>query len=533
MNHDPRRAGLARAHGHARVRRWVVRRWVSLLAVLLIPPAWAADTQTGCTLGSGTSWETEYYVRTSDRSGPTVVITSGIHGDEPAGVAAAEQIRHWPMECGTLVVLPRANPPALAARTRTIPEFDKSTNNLNRNFPKARQPGPAVGEQAIAIWQCVQSLRPAWVVDLHEGSGIRAAGSKSVGSSVIVCRSAEGDDAAGRMLAAVNATIDRAEKQFVRLGPPIDGSLARAAGEHLGARAMILETSIQDLPPPPTKAVAEAKQNALPPQPRQQPLSRRVRQHRLLVHALLAHLGMIDAALDADRLAGRTTAPDQTRVALYDAGGTGGQSAFALGRILGRAGIHMVQVGAEEIAAGSLANFDVVVFPGGSGSKQAAAIGERGRDQVRQFVERGGGYIGICAGAYLCTSGFDWGLKILDGKTVSPKWQRGAATLKMKLTPAGRDILGDHPAPLDVRYQNGPVIARANLDGVPDYGVLAYFRTEIAKNDAPAGVMVDSPAIAAGSYGQGRVLFVSPHPEQTPGLEDLVRRAVQWTAGRP
>ena len=91
---------------HALVRRWAVRRWVSLLAVLLIAPAWAADPQTGGTLGSGTPWETNYYVRTSDRAGPTVVITGGIHGDEPAGAAAAEQIRHWPIECGTLVVLP-------------------------------------------------------------------------------------------------------------------------------------------------------------------------------------------------------------------------------------------------------------------------------------------------------------------------------------------------------------------------------------------------------------------------------------------
>jgi putative intracellular protease/amidase len=518
--------------GHALVRRLATRRWLSLLAVLLIAPAGAAETPTSGTLGSGTPWETNYYVRTSDRAGPTVVITGGIHGDEPAGAAAAEQIRHWPLECGTLVVLPRANPPALAARTRTIPETDKSRNNLNRNFPKAGQPGPAVGEPAMAIWQWLQSLQPAWVVDLHEGSGIRAAGSKSVGSSVIVCRGAEADEAAGRMLSAVNATIDRAEKQFVRLGPPIDGSLARAAGEHLGARSLILETSIQDLPPPPTKAAAEAKQNASPPATRQQPLSRRIRQHRLLVHALLAHLGMIDPALDVDRLAGRTAAPDGTWVALYDAGGTGGQGTVSVARILGRAGMHVVPVGAEEIAAGSLADFDVVIFPGGSGSKQAAAIGERGREQVRQFVERGGGYIGICAGAYLCTSGFDWGLRILDAKTVSPKWQRGEATLKIELTPAGRGILGDHPAPLDVRYQNGPVITPANLDTVPDYEVLAYFRTEIAKNGSPAGVMLDSPAIAAGSYSHGRVLFVSPHPEQTPGLEDIVRRGAQWAAGK-
>jgi hypothetical protein len=126
--------------------------------------------------------------------------------------------------------------------------------------------------------------------------------------------------------------------------------------------------------------------------------------------------------------------------------------------------------------------------------------------------------IGVAsAGAYLCTSGFDWGLNIFDAKTVAPQWQRGAATLKMELTPAGRSLLGGRQAPLDVRYHNGPVITQASVAAVPDYEVLAYFRTETAKNHTPAGVMVDSPAIAAGSYGQGRVLLVSPHPEQTPG----------------
>ena len=51
---------------------------------------------------------------------------------------------------------------------------------------------------------------------------------------------------------------------------------------------------------------------------------------------------------------------------------------------------------------------------------------------------------------------------------------------------------------------------------------------EMAENGTPAGVMVNSPAIIAGRSGQGRVLCISPHPEQTEGLENIVHRAVQW-----
>ncbi|MFM8468785.1 MAG: hypothetical protein ACKODH_02260 [Limisphaerales bacterium] len=44
--------------------------------------------------------------------------------------------------------------------------------------------------------------------------------------------------------------------------------------------------------------------------------------------------------------------------------------------------------------------------------------------------------------------------------------------------------------------------------------------------------MVNSPAIVAGNCGKGRVLVSSPHPEQTPGLEHFVPKAVRWVAGK-
>ena len=184
------------------------------------------------------------------------------------------------------------------------------------------------------------------------------------------------------------------------------------------------------------------------------------------------------------------------------------------------------RVGPEEIAAGALADFDLTIFPGGSGSKEAAAIGEHGRRQVKAFVEGGGGYLGICAGAYLCTSGFDWGLKILDARTVSPKWQRGRGMVQIELTAEGQQILGDRPGLLEVRYRP------AGVEALPDYQVLALFRTELAEHGSPAGAMTSSPAIAAGRCGEGRVVFVSPHPEQTEGLEDLVEQAARWAAGK-
>jgi hypothetical protein len=187
----------------------------------------------------------------------------------------------------------------------------------------------------------------------------------------------------------------------------------------------------------------------------------------------------------------------------------------------------LVHVGAEEIRGGALAQFDLVIFPGGSGSAEAAALGESGCEQVRQFVEQGGGYIGICAGAYLATSGFSWGLKILDAKTVSPKWRRGRGTVEIELTEEGRRVLGADGRH-DILYVNGPILMPADVDALPDYVPLALFRTEVAENGTPVGAMTDSPAIVAGPCGSGRVLCFSPHPEQTEGLEGFLTRAVGW-----
>jgi glutamine amidotransferase-like uncharacterized protein len=497
------------------------------LGILGTLPASADVRMRDGVLNQGTRWETPYFVQQSDEPGPTVILMGGIHGDEPAGAAAAEQIRHWPICRGTLAVLPRANPPALAAHSRNIPGAGPSTANLNRNFPKKDQPKTPLDEPARAIWNWIQTLKPDWVIDLHEAGGIRGTGSKSVGSSIIVSESPEVEQAAKLMLEAVNGTISEKKKWFVRLAPPIDGSLARAAAEHLHARTMILETSFRELTAPPAKDVKRPSAEDRSPT-RDQPLSRRVRQHRIMVCGLLKHLGMIDPAMNIDRLTGRDGTSGKVRVALYDARGTGGKGGAAVERILRNAGMQVFHVGAEEIAGGTLADCNLVVVPGGGGRTESDALGEKGRQKIREFVEGGGAYLGICAGAYLCVSGYDWGLKILNAKAVSPLWRRGTGTVKMELTPRGREILGNREGLLDVHYANGPIITRDQTEALPDYEILAYYRSEKADKGTPAGVMTGSPAIAAGRCGKGRVVFVSPHPEQTPALEDFIRRAATW-----
>ena len=63
-------------------------------------------------------------------------------------------------------------------------------------------------------------------------------------------------------------------------------------------------------------------------------------------------------------------------------------------------------INAQSIRTGGLAEFDVVVFPGGSSARQAQALNKSGRDAVRAFIASGGGFVGICAGAFLALSNY-------------------------------------------------------------------------------------------------------------------------------
>lgn len=462
-------------------------------------------------LGRGTAWETTAWIAEGAKPGPTVMIVAGVHGNEPAGVAAAEQVLHWPLARGRLVVLPRANVRALRIRKRHTPGIDKADRNLNRNYPRTSDDPPR-GDVAPLVWQLVKEHEPDWLLDLHEGYSYHRVDEKSYGHTVIHHPDQpEGVEVARLMAEAADATVAKASQRYVLLRQVTRSTLVRSAADHLGVKTLLLETCYG-----------------------RGPQSRRIRRHRIMVHVLLARLEMladedvVDTLLPPER-----SEEDGLRVAVYDAEGTGGPGVACVLRQVGALeGARMVRVCPEDVRGGALGAFDLVTFTGGGGSRQGRALGKEGRAQVRAFVKGGGGYVGVCAGAYLALRGFSWGLGILDGKTVSPRWKRGRATLTMALTPQGRVALREPRERVKVGYHNGPVFEPARARDVPDYAVWATFATEKVAGGAPKEVMKGSPAIAAGHYGEGRVVVISPHPEQTKGLDEVLPNAVHWARRR-
>jgi glutamine amidotransferase-like uncharacterized protein len=249
--------------------------------------------------------------------------------------------------------------------------------------------------------------------------------------------------------------------------------------------------------------------------------------------AILALLALLPALPPGSRAADRSAATRPVRVAVYDDHGTSRNLPFLLAALGEHADLRVDRIDADTIQTGGLDGYDVLIQPGGSGGRQGRTLGEEGREKIRAFVRNGGGYLGICAGAYLATCDYPWSLHIIDARVVDKEhWARGTGQVEVALTSKGRQILGVEAERPSILYYQGPLLAPADDPALPDFEVLARFDGEIAQKGAPSGVMKGTTAIAAGSFERGRVLCISPHPERTDGLHDMVYRAILWTIGR-
>ncbi len=212
---------------------------LSLLVILPPNPAEAEKIIVGVLL-SGTPQAVPFSICDSGKPGPTVMVTGGVHGDEPAGAAAAERMRHWHVRQGKIDR--RADGSTRAAwRLNSEPcrALRPDLADLNRDFAHANSKGESPrGRPAQEIWQFVLKQKPDWLVDLHEAHTLHGTSEGSVGNALLVVPSAELTKAQPTLLQAVNATIADSRYRFIVGRRPKDTTLARAAGEHLGIHSL-------------------------------------------------------------------------------------------------------------------------------------------------------------------------------------------------------------------------------------------------------------------------------------------------------
>jgi glutamine amidotransferase-like uncharacterized protein len=196
---------------------------------------------------------------------------------------------------------------------------------------------------------------------------------------------------------------------------------------------------------------------------------------------------------------------------------------------------HLVD--STSVRDGCLTDYDVLLVPGGNGRKKGELLGQMGQSKIRGFVQSGGGYVGICGGAFLAASGSDSSLGLIDAtpltgsiacgqKGEQSMADRGVGTVKIEFSGVADEIFSENRSSESVNYNAGPIFCRGVGGRMPGFVVLARFRSEIYECEAQRGTMLNRPAIIAAKFGKGSVLLFSPHPELSPQLEHLVIDAI-------
>ncbi|MCD4748649.1 MAG: hypothetical protein K8R59_04670 [Thermoanaerobaculales bacterium] len=202
-------------------------------------------------------------------------------------------------------------------------------------------------------------------------------------------------------------------------------------------------------------------------------------------------------------------------------------------------GIAPVAVRAVDLMTGVLNGLDVIVFPGGSGSKQASSMGSQGREKVRRWVlEEGKGCLGICAGGYLLSSTpvYKWSMKLISANVIDrAHYNRGRGLMEVGFTDAGRkrfpEIGPDMPTYL--QYYDGPVLVRSTTSELPPYEELATYVSDIhLSGGSSPGVTPGKTALLVNDAGKGKVGVCVGHPEATPGMRWVIPRMVRMVADR-
>lgn len=180
--------------------------------------------------------ETEGYILDSGRPGPEIYLVAGIHGNEHAGVLAAETLRAITLKKGRLVILPRANRPAVERNSRALP----SCGDLNRAFP-GRKPGLKIQELAYAIYSHIASREPDIVLDLHESEDHRTGAIYALGNTLIFSHHGLPELAAGAVTSLNQKQKRKQGRAFVYLIEALSGTLNAAVTENLNIPVITCE----------------------------------------------------------------------------------------------------------------------------------------------------------------------------------------------------------------------------------------------------------------------------------------------------
>lgn len=250
---------------------------------------------------------------------------------------------------------------------------------------------------------------------------------------------------------------------------------------------------------------------------------------RLIIVSFLL-LGFGSCSKESDDPSGPDNPPDGNSIiiAIYDDRGAWSEGVSAVESLLRGWGYTTQRIGAEAVRDGILeSDFDVFVVPGGQADFYKLELEGTGSEKIRRFVTTGGGFVGICAGAFFAAdriiwfgADIDYPLDLISGYAIGPLPEL-ARPGSPGLTPVRFDQA--HPIPalagidgsMEAYYYDGPRLE------MPTGSVFAWYD------------LIDAAAATTGTYGQGRIALVGFHPEMNEATHPLLNAMIQWVSSAP
>jgi len=227
---------------------------------------------------------------------------------------------------------------------------------------------------------------------------------------------------------------------------------------------------------------------------------------------------------------------EHVKVAVFYGGGvTGGAHEHI--RPLENAGFN-VEIIREDLTCESLAEYDIVTFPGGGPYDKY--LSQENMQAIKDFVSGGGGFLGTCGGSML---GIKLGLldaePAINGQYETFADLRGPLLLNLTADPVNPIVFG-YSSFVESMYFWGPFLSSIgnDVETIGSYHArtrnLSVYFPEISKayDYTPKTEVIDdfwgTPAIIAGKYGSGKVVLSAVHPEILPVSQRLFFNSIYY-----
>lgn len=185
-----------------------------------------------------------------------------------------------------------------------------------------------------------------------------------------------------------------------------------------------------------------------------------------------------------------------------------------------------------DIANGVLDSLDAIIIPGGGGSRQYLNLGLENINRIKEFIQNGGGAVGICAGAYLFSNTPEYScIKINGAQAIDIEHDnRGHGIAAFSLSDEGKKLFPEYSQidTLYCMYYEGPVFIESKNDTIKFTEYAKMLSDVHEEGDAPSNMTNNRPFFIGNSYGKGRVFSSIAHPEATPGKMWMIPRMVRW-----